>query len=158
VNGDQHAIAASSPQGQYSFSNWSDGGAQSHTVTASPSTTSYIANFGAISHATDVSSQVSITQAGFTRNHFTGLWSATMTVKNTSGSAINGPIQVVLTNLSSNATMANNTGMHNGSPYITVLTTTGALAAGGSVSVPIQFTNPSNGFITYTPVTYSGAF
>jgi hypothetical protein len=85
------------------------------------------------------------------------MWSATMTVTNTSGSAINGPIQVVLTNLSSNATMANNTGMHNGSPYITVLTT-GALAAGGSVSVPIQFTNPSNGFITYTRVTYSGAF
>jgi hypothetical protein len=66
----------------------------------------------------------------------------------------------VLSNLSSNATMTNNNGFYNGapyagSPYITVLNT-GTLAPGGSVSVSIQFTNPTNGFITYTPVTFEG--
>jgi len=39
-------------------------------------------------------------------------------------------------------------------PYITA--SAGALAAGASANVPIQFMNPSNGFITYTPVIYSG--
>jgi uncharacterized repeat protein (TIGR02543 family) len=44
----QHTIATSSPQGsngtQYTFSNWSDGGAQSHQVTASAAAT-YTASF-----------------------------------------------------------------------------------------------------------------
>jgi sulfur-oxidizing protein SoxB len=65
---------------------------------------------------------------------------------------------LVSTNLSSDATMTNNTGMFSGSPYITV--TVGALAPAGSpgasASVSIQFTNPTNGFVTFTPVTYSG--
>jgi hypothetical protein len=110
----------------------------------------------AINPITDVSNKVSIAQSGFARNRFTGVWSATLTLTNTSGGVINGPIQMVLTNLSSNATMTNNTGMRNGWPYITV--STGALSPGASASVIIQFTNPTNGYITYTPVTDSGVF
>ena len=105
---------------------------------------------------TDISSQVSVTQTGFGRNRATGVWSATMTVTNTSGAAISGPIQVVLTALPAGVTMVNNTGTRNGNPYITV--SAGALAPGATVSVTIQFMNPSNGFITYTPVTDSGTF
>jgi len=107
-----------------------------------------------MSAATDVSGQVSVTQTGFGRNRATGVWTATMTVKNTSGVELPGPIQVVLTKLSSNATMVNKTGVVNGDPYITVSAET--LAAGASASVSIQFMNPSNGFINFTPVTYSG--
>jgi len=62
----------------------------------------------------------------------------------------------VLTNLSSNATMMNETGMFGGNPYIIV--SAGTLAAGASASVAIQFKNPTNGSISFTPVTYSGAF
>ena len=51
VVGSQHTLAVTSPQAlpgaQYTFSSWSDGGALSHTVTASSSTTSYTANFNA---------------------------------------------------------------------------------------------------------------
>jgi hypothetical protein len=111
-------------------------------------------NTDVVAVAAIVSGQVFVSQNGFARNRATGLWVATMTVTNTSGLAITGPVQVVLTSLSSNATMTNNTGMFSASPYITV--NVGNLAAGASVSVVIQFTNPSNGFINYTPVTYSG--
>ncbi len=109
-----------------------------------------------INPVANISGKVSVTQGGFARNRATGLWVATLTVSNSSAASVSGPIQVVLTNLSSNATMVNNTGMRNGSPYITV--STGTLAPGASVSVPIQFTNPSNGFITFTAVTASGVF
>jgi hypothetical protein len=104
----------------------------------------------------NISSRVSVTQAGFSRNHSTGLWSSTMTITNTGSTPINGPIQVELTSLSSNATMTDFTGTFNGSPYITV--SSGALAAGASASVTIQFQNPSNGSITFTPVTVVGTF
>jgi outer membrane protein assembly factor BamB len=105
---------------------------------------------------TNVLAQVKVTQSGFLYSRGTGIWGANMTVTNTSAVAIGGPIQVILSHLSVNATMVNNTGVRNGSPYITV--SPGALAAGASVSVSIQFKNPSNGYINYIPVTDSGVF
>jgi hypothetical protein len=104
----------------------------------------------------NVSGQVSVTQTGFAVNHATSLWTATLTVYNTSATPIGGPIQVVLTNLSSNATMMNATGVFSGNPYI--LVSVGTLAPGASASVPIQFTNTTKGSITFTPVAYSGIF
>jgi hypothetical protein len=52
--------------------------------------------------------------------------------------------------------MVNNTGMFQGNPYIPI--SPGTLAPGASINLPIEFTNPSNGSITFIPVTYSGAF
>jgi uncharacterized repeat protein (TIGR01451 family) len=99
--------------------------------------------------------QVQVTETGFGVNRVTKLWTATMTVTNTSGAAISGPIEVVLTNLGgSGVTMSNNTGLLDGIPFITVPEET--LAPGASVQVPIQFLNPNNVFVTFTPVTYSG--
>ncbi len=108
------------------------------------------------SRATNVSDQVHVMNSGFGRNRSTNVWTATLKVTNKSAALINGPVQVVLTNLSANAAMVNQSGVQNGSPYITV--TPGPLAAGASATVVIQFTNPSNGFINFTPVTYSGSF
>jgi len=110
----------------------------------------------AATSAVDVSGQVSVTHTGFGRNHATGVWTATLTVKNTSGSALSGPVQVVLTKLSANATMVNSTGAVNGAPYVTV--SAGTVAPGASANAMIQFNNPSNAFINFTPITYSGAF
>ena len=92
-------------------------------------------------------------QNGFGRNRSTGIWAATLTVTNTSAAPIAGPIQVVLSNLTAGVTMTNNTGVFV-YPFITVSTDT--LAPGASASVSIQFLNPSNGLINYTPTTYSG--
>ena len=104
----------------------------------------------------DVSSQVSVTVSAFARNHLTGIWSATLTVTNTSAAAISGPIEVSIGNLSSDATMVNMSGTHAGLPYDTL--STGALGAGASASVLLQFSNPSNGSITFTTATFSGEF
>ena len=93
---------------------------------------------------------------GLGRNRATGLWSETLTVTNTTASAINGPVQVVLSALSANATMVNNTGTRNGSPYITV--SAGTIAPGASVNVTLTFANPTNGFINFTPIAFSGTF
>jgi hypothetical protein len=103
-----------------------------------------------------VSSQVRVTETGFAVNHATKLWTATMTVTNASGVAIDGPIEVVLTSLGgAGVAMTNSTGTLSGMPYITV--SEGALAPGARVQVSVQFLNPNNGFITFTPVAYSGA-
>ncbi len=104
----------------------------------------------------NVTSQVSVTGTGFVRDRATGIWASTMTITNTGGKAIAGPIQVILTSLTTGVTMTNNTGIETGSPYITI--TAGTLAAGGSASIAIQFTNPANSFIQFTPVIYSGYF
>ena len=106
--------------------------------------------------AVDVSSQVKASHTGFTINRATHLWTATMTIQNTGTTAIAGPIQVLLTNLSAGVSMSNSTGTHNGSPYITA--SADGLAPGASVSVPIQFTNPSGVSIAFTPVTASGTY
>ncbi|HXB69599.1 MAG TPA: hypothetical protein VNY05_15215, partial [Candidatus Acidoferrales bacterium] len=109
-----------------------------------------------INPITDVSGLVQVTETGFGVNRTTKLWNATMTIANTSGTAIKGPIEVVFTNLSPNAIMVNNNGARNGGPYITV--SVGGLAAGASVTALIQFTNSTSGFINFTPQTVSGIF
>ena len=92
--------------------------------------------------------------SGFTRNHSTGVWTAILKVNNGSGLAVAGPIRVAITNISANATLMNASGTNNNTPYITV--TESGLAAGAMATAPIKFTNPSNGFITFTPVILGG--
>jgi streptogramin lyase len=47
-NGSLHTLNAAPPQGaSYSFSSWSDGQPQSHTISAGPAPTVYVANFNA---------------------------------------------------------------------------------------------------------------
>jgi len=91
---------------------------------------------------------------GFVHNRVTGLWSTTITVQNVGGTAVAGPIQVIITNVSSNATMTNPTGTTNGNPYL--LITNATLNPGGSANAQASFTNSTNGFITFTPETHSG--
>jgi hypothetical protein len=109
-----------------------------------------------INPITDVSSLVSVSETGFVINRATKTWTATMTVTNTSTTTITGPVQVVLTGLTAGVTMTNNTGLRNGNYYITAAAN--AIAPGASVSVSIQFTNPNNSSIGFTPVTDSGTF
>jgi hypothetical protein len=82
---------------------------------------------------------------------------ATLTVRNTSPKNIFGPIQLVLTNLTSGVSLSNATGAYLGSPYITVAVT-GTLGPGKSLSVQLQFNNPGNVEINFSPVTFTGQF
>ncbi len=102
---------------------------------------------------TKVTAQVTAT--AFVYNRATKTFNTTYTIKNTGASA-SGPINLSLTGLASGITVANATGTFNGSPYVAV--SSGSLAAGASVTVAVQFSDPSNATIAPTPIVYSGAF
>jgi len=99
-----------------------------------------------------------IARGNFTLNKRTNSFTQTVTIKNTGSTAIVGPVQLALDNLS-NGTLTNATGVtaNNapiGSPYITA--SAGDLAAGASVTVTLQFPVPATGGITYSARTVTG--
>jgi hypothetical protein len=104
----------------------------------------------------NVSGEVSVTSSGLVYSHLTRTFSGTVTVLNTSGQSIAGPIEIVLTNLTSGVTLLDATGTFVGNPYIAVLAS-GSLAAGQSANVSVRFSDPSNALIQFTPVVYSGS-
>jgi hypothetical protein len=104
----------------------------------------------------NVSSSVMVTSTGNVYNRATRLYSSTVTLKNTSQTAITGPITVLFGNVPAGVTVANASGTHNGSPYITVPVT--SVAPGASTSFTLQLSNPSNVSVNLTTTEYSGSF
>ena len=104
----------------------------------------------------NVTGQVSVTSSGLVYSHLTQTFSGTVTVLNTSGQSIAGPIEIVLTNLTAGVTLANATGTFVGNPYITVLAS-GSLPVGQPANVAVRFSDPSNALIHFTPVVYFGS-
>ena len=103
--------------------------------------------------AADVTSQVSYSFSGLTRNLATGLWSQTVTLQNRGATALPGPLTLVLTGLSPNATLTNAQGLTtcaapSGQPYVQSGSSVGA---NQTLSFPLTFTNSqANQSITYT--------
>jgi hypothetical protein len=58
-------------------------------------------------------------------------------------------------NLPAGITLANATGSSNGNPFIAV-PGADSLGSGQSATVTVQFRNPSNASITFTPIAFSG--
>jgi hypothetical protein len=79
-----------------------------------------------------------------------------VTVKNTSGSTISGPLQVLFFGLPVNVSLVNATKNLSGTPFITV-PAVASLAPGQSATIAVKFKDPSNTKITFTPVIYSGS-
>jgi predicted extracellular nuclease len=104
----------------------------------------------------DVSANVKIVQSALKGNLITGKFTGTVTITNTSGAAINGPLQLRLDGLPANVSLDNRSGMNNGVPYITV--SNASLAAGAQLTVTTTFSNPQKAQITYTPKLISGTF
>jgi hypothetical protein len=77
----------------------------------------------------------------------------TVTVSNRSSAAIAGPIKVELYNLTAGVTLANASGVHNGTAFIRSSET---LGIGGSVTVNVEFINPKGKTIRYKVKTYAG--
>jgi uncharacterized repeat protein (TIGR01451 family) len=102
------------------------------------------------------STQVSTTASGLLFSRVTRTFNGTVTVTNISGAAVVGPLSILLTALPSGVTPANATGTFNGSPFLAI-PGTATLAAGQSVTVNVQFSDPANASITFTPVIYSGS-
>ncbi|MGB9991161.1 ExeM/NucH family extracellular endonuclease [Pseudoduganella rhizocola] len=104
---------------------------------------------------TDVSAGVQTAAQGLYYNRATQKFSGNLMVTNTGGTALAGPLQVVLGGLGAGVTLSNASGSHEGAPYITL----GAgLAPGATATVPLVFSNPSKGVINYAVSVYSGSF
>ena len=97
----------------------------------------------------NVTNDLSLKLGGFVYNRTTRQFSQTLTITNISDAAITGPIELVLLNLE-NATLANQTGVTQGSPYITVLSS-GSLGVGQNLTITLVFTDPTLATITYIP-------
>jgi predicted extracellular nuclease len=104
--------------------------------------------------ATDATSSVRITISGLLLNRATQLYTGTVTLTNTSGATIGSPVQLFFNGLPSGVTLANATGSQGGVlPYIT---STGALAPGASVAIPVQFQVAAGARVGYTNNVYTG--
>lgn len=104
----------------------------------------------------DVTAQVATYSSGLTFKRKTKTYEGTITITNTSATAIAGPLQLELGSLSAGVTLVNASGNHGGNPYIT--TAVAGLAPGGSVVVSVTFSNPARVGISYSARVYSGTF
>ena len=109
--------------------------------------------------AVNDSSQLGVTRGGMRFVFASQEFLQTVTIKNNSAGPIAAPIFLVLTNLSSNATLANNTGLtgctSSGNPYVNALAS-GTLGSGQSIAVQLQFKDPSMAGITYSTSVVAG--
>jgi hypothetical protein len=85
----------------------------------------------------------------------------TVTLKNTSGTAVIGPLSLVLDGLSAGVKLVNQTGSTSktspaGSPYVNVALAGNELDVGQSVTVVLEFASPSSA-ITYTARVLAGS-
>lgn len=108
--------------------------------------------------ATNVNGSIAVQRSGYAFNFTTKLFSQKVTLTNTSKATVFGPISLALDNLSRNASMYISSGTTNctapqNSPYIdtAINTSVAGLAPGASVSVVLQFVNPTRAGIIYTP-------
>jgi hypothetical protein len=95
--------------------------------------------------------QFNVVTSGLTYNRMTKLFNANLIVTN-DGTNFVGTLGVALNNLTAGVTLSNAVGQYSGAPYVTVTTT--GLAAGASASTLVQFSNPSNALINFTPVAF----
>jgi hypothetical protein len=102
-------------------------------------------------------SQISAVASGLAYSRLTQTFSGAVTITNISSSAIAGPFHIVLDSLTTGVTLTNATGSFGGWSFVTV-PAVGSLAPGHSASVNVQFMNPSNAIINFSPIIYSGSF
>jgi hypothetical protein len=98
---------------------------------------------------------LNIAASGYSYNRVTKVYSQTVTVTNVLTGPVTTPVYLVLGGLSSNATLINSAGttVNNapGSPYVVV--TQGGMAAGSSLTGPLQFTGTGTISSTMSAVT-----
>jgi len=106
---------------------------------------------GAVS---DVTASVQIVRASLSLNRNTGKYTGKVTVTNTSGKDLSGPLHLVLPGLPAGVSVDNLSGMQGGAPYITL---PGSIAAGATVTLETIFTNTTKRNFSYTPQLLSGS-
>jgi predicted extracellular nuclease len=104
----------------------------------------------------DVTASVKAVASGLVFARATNQWTGTLTITNTSGAALSGPLQLSLGGLPAGVTLVNASGNRSGVPYITA--NTSSLAAGASLTVPVSFSKTGTAAISYTTQVFSGNF
>jgi hypothetical protein len=104
---------------------------------------------------TRLGNQIAVSSSGLAYSRATQTFNGFVTIKNVSGSAIDGPLQVVFDSLTTGVTLVNATNTFGGWPYVSVPAN---LAPGQSASVSVQFRNTTNAAINASPVVYAGSF
>ena len=106
--------------------------------------------------AANVSKLVTVKPGGLRRNSATGRYVQEVTLTNVGSGAVVGPLSLVLDNLSPTATLFNGSGTTTcalpARPFTAVsVGTDNVLRSRESATVILEFTNPSNARITYSP-------
>jgi hypothetical protein len=150
------------PNPGYNFASWSgnvgnQASASTSVVMLEPQTVT--ANFALCQCVVDVTGFVTVGRHGFVLNPVTGRFAQTVTVQNTLATTLIGPISLVLDSLSSNASLFNANGTTDaqqppaGSPYVNANLN---LAPGQSITLTLQFTDPTRTAITYNTRVLAG--
>ena len=125
----------------YWSKDWAGNTEQAHTVTVS------------VDKSVDVTASTSISRSGLTVNRFTNKYTGTVTIANTGGQTLAGPLQFRLLGLTAGVTLDSQTGVKDGVPYMALPVT--SLAPGQSVTLTTTFSNPNKVGIAYTPALFS---
>ena len=125
----------------YWSTDWAGNSEQPHTVTVS------------IDKSADVTSFASIARSGLTVNRFTNKYTGTVTITNTGGQTLTGPLHFRLQALTAGVTLDTQTGVKDGVPYMAL--PAASLAPGQSVTLTTTFSNPNKAGIAYTPALFS---
>ncbi len=108
--------------------------------------------------ATNVTSKLRISPSTLVFNRTTGTWAGTISLTNTSGSTLAGPLTVQLSALPPNVSGLDATGTLPGvGPYYAV-PNSGSLAPGATLKVTVRFNAPSNTRVTFSIAVYSGQY
>jgi hypothetical protein len=111
-----------------------------------------------------VSSQIGVSGfgVGFQYNPISHQYARTLTLTNNGATAIPGPLALVISGLSTNASLLNPSGttaagctLAAGTPYVSV--PTASLAPGGAVKVTLYFADPSRAAITFSTSVTAGS-
>jgi hypothetical protein len=131
--------------------------AGTYTITAEQSGNATYPAAPPVSQSFNVVAVVSaqVTSTGFAYSRVTQTFDCTFTITNGSSKSMAAPLQLVLTGLSSGVTVANASGSFRGNSYLTA--SGSALASGASVSVAVQFSDPTDVAILTTAVVYTEA-
>jgi hypothetical protein len=97
----------------------------------------------------DLTASVQLTQQGAVFNRATQKYVGGVTLKNTGGPLLTGPLMLKLRNLTAGITLDNAGGIDNGDVYVSV---NASLAPGAVLDVPLTFTNPARSLVAYTPL------
>lgn len=100
----------------------------------------------------NVTDKVKSMVSGLTYNRKTGLYTGTITVSNAGSLALTTPLRLVLANLDADIVLSNAQGTLYDQPFVHLP----ALAAGSSVSVSVQFSNPKRKAISYQAQAWNG--